>query len=173
MKLIWLPFLLLLISIDGMAQKISGDSTSLKEGVAVGEIGGASSTDIKSGKSSFGYSLSIEATPVANWLEVELGVSPTYGAYHKETDIDFLLKKPWTFSSKLEFMLGIGPEWANATDHGITTHSWNGEVALDFMYWPFRKHQLGFYAEPGYVYGFNKAHEQSAEISAGLLINIP
>lgn len=173
MKLILLLCFLFLVSIHAVAQKTSGDSASFKEGIAVGEIGGASSTDITSGKSSFGYSLSVEATPIEGWLEVELGVSPTYAAHYKETDIDFLLKKPWTFSPKLEFMLGVGPEWAHSTEYGITTNSWSGEIALDFMYWPFREHQFGFYAEPAYAYGFNSAHEQSVGMSAGLLVNIP
>lgn len=173
MKLIGLFFLLLLFSFHTNAQKTSVDSSSFKEGIAIGEIGGASSTDIKSGKSSFGYSLSVEATPIEHWLEVELGVSPTYASHYRETDVDFLFKKPWTFSSRLEFMLGIGPEWAHSTNYGVTTNSWSGEIALDFMYWPFKKHQFGFYAEPGFTYSLNKEHEQSAEMSAGLLINIP
>lgn len=172
MRLFW-TVILLCSSLYAFSQKNENYSTSNKEGIAVGEIGGASSIDIKSGKSSFGYSLSAEATPIENWLEVELGVSPTYGSNHKETDIDFLIKKPWMFSSNLEFMLGIGPEWVHSTDYGITNNSWSGEVALDFMYWPFKKHQFGFYAEPDYVYGFNKDHEQALEMSAGLLINIP
>ena len=173
MKLILLSLLLLLFSTRLIAQKKPADSTSFKEGIAVGEIGGASSTDVKSGKSSFGYSLSAEATPIENWLEVELGVSSTYAAHYKETDIDFLLKKPWAFSPVLEFMLGVGPQWAHANQYGITANSWSGQMALDFMYWPFSKHKFGFYAEPAYVYGFNAAHEQSVEMSAGLLINIP
>jgi len=173
MKLVWTSFLFFLLSANAIAQKTSNDSASDKEGIAVGEIGEASSTDIKSGKSSFGYSLSVEATPIENWLEVELGVSPTYASHYKETDVDFLFKKPWTFSSRLEFMLGIGPEWAYSPDYGITTNSWSGEIALDFMYWPFKKRQFGFYIEPDYVYGFSAAHEQSVEMSAGLLINIP
>jgi hypothetical protein len=173
MKLILLSFLFLLLNSHAIAQKSPADSTRFKEGIAVGEIGGASSTDIKTGKSSFGYSLSVEATPIEDWLEVEIGVSPTYAAHYRETDVDFLLKKPWTFSSRLEFMLGIGPEWGHSTDFGITSNSWSGEIALDFMYWPFKKRQFGIYAEPAFAYGFNAAHDQSAGISAGLLINIP
>src|ERR1700749_4289447 len=148
MKLVWPCLLVLIFSVRPTAQKKSIDTSSFKEGIGVGEIGGASSTDIKSGKSSFGYSLSVEATPIEDWLEVELGVSPTYAPHYKETDIDFLLKKPWTFSPRLEFMLGIGPQWGHSTDYGITTNSWSGEMALDFMYWPFKKHQFGFYMEP-------------------------
>ncbi len=173
MKWILLLSLILLPGITAFAQKTAGDSISYKEGIAVVEIGGALSADIKSNKSSLGYSIAVEATPIENWLEVESGISSTFAAYYRETDIDFLIKKPWAFSPKLEFMLGIGPEWAHTTDHGITTNSWSGEIALDFMYWPFKRHNLGFYAEPAYVYGFKAAHEQSVEISAGLLIDIP
>ena len=173
MKPILIALLLLLFTLHTIAQKRPDDVISFKEGIAVGEIGGVSSTNIKSGKSSFGYGLSVEATPIEDWLEVELGLSDTYAAHFAETDIDFLVKKPWTFSSRLEFMLGIGPEWSHSTYHEVQDDAWNGELALDFMYWPFKKREFGFYAEPAYVYGFNAAHEQSAEISAGLLINIP
>lgn len=173
MKSIILTCIILSISIYAIAQNLPIDTTTFKEGIAVGEIGGTSSLDAKSGKTSFGYSLSIEATPIKDWLEIELGVSPTYAIHYKETDIDFLLKKPWDFSSKMEFMLGIGPQWTHSTSFGITSNYWSGEIALDFMYWPFKKHQFGFYAEPNYVYGLNASHEQSMEMSAGLLINIP
>lgn len=169
MKRIFLP-LFLLAATAALAQH---PDTILKEGIAIGEIGAAASRDIKSGKSSFGYSLAAETTPIENWLEIELGVSPTYAAHYHETDIDFLLKKPWTLSRRLEIMLGIGPEWARATESGTTSTSWSGEAALDLMYWPFPKHQFGFYAEPGYTYGLNSRHEQSLEMSAGLLVNIP
>ena len=173
MKFIWSALLLLLFSFPLIAQKAPVDSSNFEEGVAIGEIGGAAAKDVKSGKSSFGYSLSIEATPIAHWLEIELGVSPVYASHYRETDIDFLFKKPWTLSANLEFMLGIGPEWAHSVEYGINANSWSGEIASDFMYWPFKKRQFGFYAEPGYVYGLDKTHGQSAQISTGLLINIP
>jgi hypothetical protein len=173
MKLTLLITLFLSSAINAFAQKTDKDSTEDKEGIAVVEIGGASSTDLKSGKSSFGYNVSVETTPIENWLEVELGISPTYAAHSRETDIDLLFKKPWTFSNELEFMVGIGPDWAHSTDEGIATNSWSGELALDFMYWPFKKHQFGFYAEPAYDYGFEKGHEQSIDMSAGVIINIP
>ncbi len=156
-----------------MAQKALHDSSTFKEGIAVGEIGGVSSTSLKGGKSNFGYSGAVEATLIEHWLEIEFGASSTLASHYKETDIDFILKKPWSFSSKLEFMLGIGPEWAHLTEFGTTTNTWNGEIALDFMYWPFKKRQFGFYAEPAYVYGFKETCEQSVELSIGVLTNIP
>lgn len=41
-----------------------------------------------------------------------------------EWDTDFLFKKPWTISKKLEFMAGIGPEWStrdNTYHHAFGT----------------------------------------------------
>jgi hypothetical protein len=153
------------------AQKAEKDSPS--ESFAIGEIGPAASLNIKGGKSSYGYSIAVETTPIENWLELELGVTPTYASHLKEIDVDFLFKKPWTLSPKLEFMLGVGPVWEHETSDGITTNEVSGEVALDFMDWPFKKRQFGFYFEPEYDYSFKQGHEQSVGLSGGLLIGIP
>lgn len=171
MKKLTLILFIPLFTANAFAQKASPDTIKDKEGIAIAEFGGAYSRDIK-GKSSFGYDVAIETTPIENWLELELGASSTYGNRLKETGIDLLIKKPWTLSSKLEFMFGVGPAWGHATDDGATTSSWGGEAALDFMYWPFEKHQFGFYLEPGYQHNF-KGNDQSVEMSGGLLVNIP
>lgn len=57
-------------------------------------------------------------------------------------------------------MLGAGPEWVHATNHGVTTKSVAGEVVIDFMFWPSGKRRFGWYAEPGYDYSFGRGHEQ-------------
>jgi hypothetical protein len=82
------------------------------------------------------------------------------------------LKKPWTLSSKIEFMVGIGPEWIHTRESGMTKNSVGGEAVLDFMFWPGRKHKLGWYLEPGYDYNFGRGHERSIGMSVGLLIAI-
>lgn len=173
MKLFSLLLLMILPATRLFGQDRLADSLNKKEGIAIGEIGPVFSTDIKSGKSNYGYGAAVETTPVENWLELELGVSSVYSNQYHETDVDFLFKKPWTFSPVLEFMFGVGPQWGHSTSQNITTNSWSGEAALDFMYWPFKKRQFGFYLEPDYVYGLGKVHEQAGEMSAGLLINIP
>jgi hypothetical protein len=48
-----------------------------------------------------------------------------------------------------------------------------GEVAFDFMIWPWSDRKYGWFVEPTYSYSFNKGHEKSLGISAGLLISIP
>ena len=151
---------------DAFAQSTSD------EPVAVVELGGAASWNLKGG-SSFGPDVAVEVTPVENWLELEAGITPFFGRHSAEWDTGLLFKKPWTLSEKVEFMFGVGPEWIHAREYGTTTNSLGGEVALDFMFWPFAKHRLGWYLEPGYDYNFGRGHERSIGISGGLLIAIP
>jgi hypothetical protein len=142
------------------------------EPVAIVELGGAADWNIKGG-SSFGPDLAAEITPIENWLELEAGVTPLFRRHSTEWDTDLLFKKPWTLSEKVEFMFGVGPEWIHARQHGITTNSLGGEVALDCMFWPSAKHRFGWYLEPAYDYNFGRGHERSLGITGGLLIAIP
>lgn len=73
-------------------------------------------------------------------------------------DTNLLFKKPWTLSSKAEFMLGVGPEWVYLRRHGATSNSISGEIAGDFMFWPNGKHRFGWYLEPAYDYNFMAGH---------------
>ena len=144
-----------------------------KEPVAVVELGGASSWDLKGGGSSFGADLAVEVTPVENWLELEAGVTPLFARHSTEWDTDLLFKKPWTLSKKAEFMVGVGPEWIHTRQNGITMNSFAAEAVLDFMFWPSAKHRFGWYLEPGYDYSFGGRHQRSLGITGGLLIAIP
>ena len=144
-----------------------------KEPAAVVELGGAAGWNLKDGGSSFGPTVAVEVTPIENWLELEVGVTPLFTRHSTEWDTDLLFKKPWTLSKKVEFMFGVGPEWIHTTKYGMTTNSVSGEVVLDFMFWPSAKHRFGWYLEPGYEYNFGRGHEQSLGISGGLLIAIP
>jgi hypothetical protein len=100
-------------------------------------------------------------------------ITPAFGVNSKELAVDLLIKKPWTLSQKVEFMFGAGPVWTHSNDHDVTTNSVGGELALDYMFWPYMKHRIGWYVEPEYDYGFSKGHEQSVGISGGLLVAIP
>ena len=143
-----------------------------KEPVAIVELGGAGSWNIKDGGASFGPTVAVEFTPIENWLEIEAGVTPLFARHSTEWDTDLLFKKPWTLSKKVEFMLGVGPEWVHARNSGVTTNSVSAEVAGDFMFWPSKKRRFGWYLEPAYDYNFGRGREQSLGISAGLLIPI-
>ena len=141
--------------------------------VAVVEIGGAANWNFKGGGTSFGPTVAVEVTPIENWLELEAGVTPLFARHSREWDTDLLFKKPWTLSKKVEFMVGVGPEWVHVTKNGITSNSISGEAVLDFMFWPAKKHRFGWYLEPSYEYNFARGHEQGIGISGGLLIAIP
>lgn len=151
------------------AQSVDKD----KEPVAVLELGGAASWNLKDGGVSFGPDIAAEVTPIENWLELEAGVTPLFGSNSTEWITDLLFKKPWTLSRKVEFMCGVGPEWIHSSENKTITNSVGGEAVLDFMFWPSRKHKYGWYLEPGYDYNFGSGHEQSAGISGGMLIAIP
>jgi hypothetical protein len=144
-----------------------------KEPIAVVELGGAAEKTIQDGTSSFGPTVAVEVTPIEHWLELEAGVTPLFARHSTEWDTDLLFKKPWTLSKKVEFMLGVGPEWVHSNKYGITTNSVAGEAVLDFMFWPSKKRRFGWYLEPVYEYNFGRGHEQSLGISGGLLISIP
>jgi hypothetical protein len=146
--------------------------TADKDPAAIVEIGGATSWNVKGGAATFAPDLAVEFTPIENWLELEIGTTPFFTSNSTEWDTDLLFKKPWTFSPKVEFMLGVGPEWVHIRENGLTKNSISGEIAGDFMFWPARKRRFGWYLEPAYDFNFGHGHEQSIGMSAGLLIAI-
>ena len=140
--------------------------------IAIIEVGGAAGQSLTGGGASVGADLAIEFTPIEHWLELEAGVTPLFGHGTKEWDVDFLFKKPWTLSKKVEFMVGAGRLWVHLNDSGTVTNSPGVEAVLDFMYWPGRKHKFGWFIEPAYDHTFGRGHEQSVGVSFGLLIAI-
>jgi hypothetical protein len=140
--------------------------------IAVVELGGAAERSITEGNSSFGPTIAVEVTPIENWLELEAGVTPLFRSRSTEWSIDLLFKKPWTLSPKIEFMLGVGPEWIHTNACGQKMNSAGVEVAPDLMFWPSKKHRFGWYLEPSYDYKFGPGHEHSLGVNGGLLIAI-
>jgi hypothetical protein len=143
-----------------------------KEPAAILELGAAASRSLTAGDSSVGPTVAVEVTPIENWLELEMGVTPLFARHSTEWSVDLLFKKPWSLSRKVEFMAGIGPEWIHKRENGVSANSIGGEAAMDFMIWPAGKHRFGFFVEPAYEYDFGRGHEQSIGISGGLLIGI-
>jgi len=155
---------LLLCSSNAGAQSVD------PEPVAVVELGAATAVNLNNSTSSFGPSAAVEITPVENWLELEVGVTPLFRRHSTEWNTDLLFKKPWALSERVEFMLGAGPEWVYARQNGVATNSVSFEVAADFMFWSSKKRRFGWYLEPAYEYNFARGHEQSLGVSGGLLI---
>lgn len=55
----------------------------------------------------------------------------------------------------------------------MRTNSVGGEVALDFIFWPYSRHRFGWFLEPGLNdYSFVHGHERSVGLSGGLLIGV-
>jgi len=144
-----------------------------KEPAATLELGAAVSHSLNGDGSAAGPSFAVEVTPIKEWLELEAGVTPLFSKKSTEWDTDLLFKKPWTLSRKVEFMAGIGPEWVYMKHAGASVNALAGEGALDFMFWPARRHKFGWYLEPAYDHGFVYSHEQSLGVSGGLLIAFP
>jgi hypothetical protein len=161
--------LLSLLLSTGNAFSQSADN----ETAAVLELGAAADRSLTEGQSSFGPTVAVEVTPIENWLELEVGVTPLFRRHSTEWSIDLLFKKPWTLSDKEEIMLGVGPEWIHSDTFGIRRNSAGVEVAPDFMFWSSSKHKMGWYLEPSYDFKFGTGHEHSLGITGGLLFGIP
>jgi hypothetical protein len=152
---------------------ISAQQKDERESVAIAELGAAPSWNVPELGSSLSPTIAVEFTPIEHWLEIEIGTTPTFGRHSTEWGTDFLFKKPWTLSKKVEFMAGIGPEWIHTRNYGVSTNSIGVEIALDFMFWPNPKRRLGWYLEPAYEYDFGSGHQQAVGISGGILIKLP
>ena len=159
--------LLLSVTMKAQSSTPEGDDSTV-----ILELGAANNWNTSGGATTFAPNLAAETTPIEHWLELEAGVSPFYTRNSTEWDTDLLFKKPWTLSSKAEFMLGVGPEWVFVSQHGRSTNAVAGEIAGDFMFWPTGRHHFGWYVEPAYDRSFNAGHQQSIGMSAGLLIGL-
>lgn len=153
--------------------RLLAQSPTPKESVAIVEIGGAPSASLTGSGATISPTVAVEVTPIENWLELELGVTPTFSRSSTEWVTDLLLKKPWTLSKKVELMIGVGPEWIHTRSNRTRINTIGGEAAVDFMFWPGAKRRFGWYLEPAYERQFGGGREASLSISGGLLISIP
>jgi hypothetical protein len=141
-----------------------------KEPLALIELGAATERSIQENASSFGPTASVEFPIIKDWLEIEMGISPLFRAGQTEWQADFLFKKPFTLSDKVEFMIGAGPQVSYATFGGGTKIA--GEIQLEWMIWPSADRKLGWFVAPTYSYSFSRGHEQSVGFATGLIIPI-
>ncbi len=52
------------------------------------ELGGTADWNVKDGGSGFGPTVAVEVTPIENWLELEVGVTPLFTHHSTEWDTD-------------------------------------------------------------------------------------
>jgi hypothetical protein len=143
-----------------------------KESAAELELGAAAECAVPGGDFGFGPSVGIEYTLIRDWLEVELEVSPIFGAGRTDWDTEFIFKKPYSLSDKLEIMPGIGPAWLYKTSNGQNTSSFGAVALVDVQIWPSPERNFGWFIEPSYTYDFGREREQSLGVTFGLLIPI-
>ena len=138
-----------------------------KEPTAIVAIGGTTEWGLP-GATSFGPSVSVEFTPIRNWLEIEIGAATLFRRGVTEFETDIIFKKPFTLSDTVELMVGAGPAWSYTRDEGT---KWGATFALDLMVWPWPERKFGWFVEPAYT--INQDNEKSLSVSVGLLIAIP
>ena len=138
-----------------------------KEPSAVVAIGGQGEWGLP-GATSFGPSVSVEFTPIRDWLEIEIGAASLFRRGATEFESDLIFKKPFTLSDTVEFMVGAGPAWSYTRDEGT---KWGATVALDLMMWPWPERKFGWFVEPSYT--ISQGNERSLAVSVGLLVAIP
>jgi hypothetical protein len=158
----------LVVGLLGLVGQASAED---KEPTAIVEIGGAAEWDLPNGASSFGPTAAVEFTPIKDWLEIEAGVSALRGHGQAEWGTDLIFKKPFTLSDKVEFMIGVGPEWTYTT--GGEGAKVSAEIAAEFMIWPTKDRKFGWFIEPTYSYALTSDHQKSLGLGAGLTIPIP
>jgi len=140
-----------------------------REHALVLEIGPASEWPFND-KPNFGGTFAIEATPIENWLEIEMGLTNLATAGRSEISGDVLFKKPFRVSPTFEFMIGAGPS-ISKTLSGIDRQIYvSVEFAADFMFWP--TPNVGWFVEP--TWSINPRNgQQSFAATGGILIGIP
>jgi hypothetical protein len=143
-----------------------------KEALAELELGASAEWTVPGGAFGLGPSVAIEVTPIKNWLEIEVEVSPVFGGGQTEWQTELVFKKPYDLSDNVEVMPGIGPAWLYRTGHGETNSSIGAVALVDFQIWPSAERKLGWFVEPSYSYDFGREHEQSLGVTVGLLIPI-
>ncbi|MGB6541210.1 MAG: hypothetical protein WBF03_10085 [Xanthobacteraceae bacterium] len=125
-----------------------------------------------SGGSSLGPTAALDIPVIADWLEIEAGVTALLSNSHTEWESGVIFKKPYALNDSVEFEIGAGPAWLHTTNAGRAADSLGAEAAIEFQIWPWPDRRLGWYVESSYGYDFGKGHEQSLGLTMGLLIPI-
>jgi hypothetical protein len=134
-----------------------------KAPVAVLELGGAGSWDVRGG-ASFGSSAAVEFEPIKNSLMVEAGLAPLFDNRGRDDwEFDLLFRHSFDLSTKVEFEPGIGPTWSSSGQFGA-------QASFEFMIWPWQERKFGWFVDPNYGVSFAPGHQQSVGLTVGVLI---
>ena len=132
-------------------------------------VGAASEVELGDGSLHAGANVMVEWDTIENWLELEVGASVLSAAGGVEVPIDLLIKKPFHLTRWAELMIGIGPEVVAVSTPTSKATYFGGEVALDFMFWPWGK-RVGLWLEPEYDLVLHDGASSGLGSTAGLLL---
>jgi hypothetical protein len=130
-------------------------------------VGGAAELELADGSLHPGANVMVEWDAIENWLELEVGASALSTAGGVQIPIDLLVKKPFKLARWAEFMVGVGPEVVQVT--GVNGTYFGGEVALDFMFWPWGR-RVGLWVEPEYDLIFHNGATSGLGSTGGVLL---
>jgi len=139
---------------------------ALDHAIIVG-VGGAEELELGDGSLHLGANLIVEWDAIENWLELEVGASVLAASHGIEVPVDLLVKKPFKLTRWAELMIGVGPEVVQVTGANKGTY-FGGEVALDFMFWPWGRH-VGLWFEPEYDLVFHNGASSGVGSTGGVL----
>jgi hypothetical protein len=114
-----------------------------KDPVAILELGGAGSWNVRGG-ASFGPSAAVEFAPIKNYLVMEAGLTPFFDNRRADWDFDVLFRHSFDLSKKVEFEPGIGPTWSSSGRFGA-------QASFEFMIWPWKERRFGWFVDPTYA----------------------
>jgi hypothetical protein len=140
-----------------------------KEPALVFEMGGGGEFGFRGG-TSYGPEIGLEYTIIKRWLEVETSVNPLFRRGQAEIGTDFIFKKPFQITDRLEFLIGAGPEWIHRTNK--EPDSVAGVAITELVYEILPERHVAVFVQPAYSYDFGKGHEQAISVTAGLHIGI-
>jgi hypothetical protein len=145
-----------------------GSGEGVEHTVIVG-IGGAAELEFRVGAVHSGGNLMVEWDAIENWLELEVGASVLSAERGVEVPVDLLVKKPFRLTRWAEFMVAVGPEVVAVSNPTTKATYFGGEVALDFMFWPWG-HHVGLWVEPEYDFIFHDGVSHDLGSTGGVLL---
>jgi hypothetical protein len=153
---------------DGPRDHEDSDGEVTEHTIIVG-VGAAAELELGGGSLYPGANLMVEWDAIGDWLELEVGASLLSANGGVEVPIDLLIKKPFRLARWAEFMVGIGPEVVRVTGGADRGTYLGGELALDFMFWPWGR-RVGLWVEPDYDLVFHDGPSSGIGATGGVLL---
>jgi hypothetical protein len=153
---------------DARAGRAQEEREEREERTLIVGAGGAAEVELADGSAHAGANVFVEWEAIEGWLELELGASVLPAGDAAEVPVDLLFKKPFRLAPGIELMAGLGPEVVTVTGGAARGTYAGGEVALDFMFWPWRR--AGLWIEPAYDFVFRDGVAHSLGSTGGVML---